>query len=116
VDSGGAIPDTDTDTDSHGVSDPPDTRGAISSARAGVAHAMVSCSDRGTGSGAVGGKERRPSCRRRGEVVRRSMVYGDPWLAADDHGDVSHQSWTARRGGTTSEIEVVPVVVPLREQ
>ena len=33
------------DTGSHGVSDPPDRRGAIAIARAGVAHAMVSCSD-----------------------------------------------------------------------
>lgn len=31
---------TASDTDSHGVSDPPDTRGAISNARTGVAHAM----------------------------------------------------------------------------
>ena len=34
------------DTDSHGVSDPPDRRGAIASARARVAHAMVTCADR----------------------------------------------------------------------
>jgi len=34
------------DTDSHGVSDPPDRRGAIAGARARVAHAMITCPDR----------------------------------------------------------------------
>lgn len=38
-----AIANTGSDRDSHGVSDPPDARGAISGAHGGVAHAMVSC-------------------------------------------------------------------------
>ena len=49
----------------------------------------VFSSDRGTGACAMGGRQRRPSCRCRSEVVGRSMVCGDLWLAADDHGDVS---------------------------
>ena len=56
------------DTDSHGVSDPPDRRGAIASARARVAHAMVSCSDRSTG--ARTGRQRAPPTRR---AVRRAL-------------------------------------------
>ena len=62
------------DTDSHGVSDPPDRRGAIASARARVAHAMVSCSDRDIRRLAVGGKERRPHGEASARSVRKSCA------------------------------------------
>ena len=53
---------TDTDTDSHGVSDPSGhARGHLQRAHRGRSR-HVSCSDRGTCACSVGGKERRPSC------------------------------------------------------
>ena len=59
---GGAIISADTDTDSHGVSDPSGhARGHFQRAHRGRSR-HVSCSDRGTGACSVGGKERRPSC------------------------------------------------------
>ena len=102
------------DTDSHGVSDPPDRRGAIASARARVAHAMVSCSDRATGACAVGGKERRPSCWCRAltvELAARESVIGGGGgglsLCVVAAGGILSDAF----GGTTSISEVVPQVV-----
>ena len=102
------------DTDSHGVSDPPDTRGAISSARTGVAHAMVSCSDRGTGACAVGGKERRPSCWCRALTVKlaaRESVIGGAGGRSVARVVAAGGSVSDALGGTTSISEVVPQVV-----
>ena len=79
VDRGGAIPSTNTDTDSHGVSDPSGQAGGhFQRAHRGRSR-HVSCADRGTGACAVGGKERRPSCWCRAltvELAARASVVG----------------------------------------
>ena len=77
---GGAIISADTDTDSHGVSDPSGhARGHFQRAHRGRSR-HASCSDRGTGACAVGGKERRPSCWCRALTVklaaRESVIRG----------------------------------------
>ena len=76
---GGAIISADTDTDRHGVSDPSGhARGHFQRAHRGRSR-HVSCSDRGTGACAVGGKERRPSswCRAfAAELAARESVIG----------------------------------------
>lgn len=76
---GGALISADTDTDSHGVSDPSGhARGHFARAHRGRSR-HVSCPDRGSGACAVGGKERRPSCWCRAltvELAARESVIG----------------------------------------
>jgi hypothetical protein len=77
---GGAIISADTDTDSHGVSDPSGhARGHFQRAHRGRSR-HGSCSDRGAGACSVGGKERRPSCWCRALTVklaaRQSVIGG----------------------------------------
>lgn len=71
-----AVANPGNDTGSHGVSDPPDRRGAVASARARVAHAMVSYSDRDIG---TSGRQRAPPIWRgvgalRVEIVRDESI------------------------------------------
>jgi hypothetical protein len=104
---------TDTDTDSHGVSDPSGhARGRWRRAHWGRSR-HVSCSDRGIGACSVGGKERRPSCCCRAcavKVAARESVIGGaggrPSVAS-----LPLEARPRRAAGTTSISKVVPEVV-----
>ena len=62
------------DTDSHGVSDPPDRRGTIASARTRVAHAMISSSDSDSGT-RPGAAKSAAHMERRRRVLRRKTPH-----------------------------------------
>ena len=102
------------DTDGHGVSDPSGhSRGHFQRAHRGRSR-HVSCSDRGTGACAVGGKERRPSCWCRaphGGTCRQRIGYRRCWRESVGRVVAAGLIFSDALGRTTSISEVVPQVV-----